>query len=56
MKEVEKKDAPEVSGGYIGPAGCTDLPGYPVPEYPQYPNGEPDDPTGEGDLPVGMRG
>ena len=49
MKELEKKDAPTVSGGYFGPL-VTDPPAYPTPaEYPQYPNG---DPTGEGDLPV----
>ena len=49
MKEVDKKDAPDVSGGYTGPL-CTDPTAYPITEYPKLPNG---DPTGEGDLPVG---
>ncbi len=48
MKEVDKKDAPAVSGGYVGPL-VTDPPAYPIPpEYPQYPHG---DPLGEDDLP-----
>jgi hypothetical protein len=52
MKEVDKKDAPEVTGGYFGPL-CTDPPGYPIPEadYPQYPS----NPYGENDLPVGEK-
>jgi len=52
MKEVDKKDAPEVTGGYIGPL-CTDPPGYPTPEadYPQYPI----NPYGENDLPAGEK-
>lgn len=51
MKEVDKKDTPEVSGGYIGPP-CTDPPGYPIPDYPQYP--PPRDPFGEDDIPTGL--
>lgn len=52
MKEVDKKDTPSVSGGYIGPL-VTDPPTYPIPpDYPPYPNG---DPLGEGDLPQTTR-
>jgi hypothetical protein len=29
MKELDKKQAPEVSGGYTGDDGCTDPPGNP---------------------------
>ena len=48
MKEVDKKDAPEVSGGYVGPL-CTDPAQAPISEYPKYPNGGP---LGDEDLPV----
>ncbi len=51
MKEVDKKDMPEVSGGYFGPF-VTDPPTYPDPGYPQTPV---NDPLGEGDLPAGSR-
>ena len=49
MKQVDKKDAPAVSGGYFGPL-VTDPPECPVipdepPEYPQYP-------TRDSDIPV----
>jgi hypothetical protein len=44
MKEVEKKDAPDVSGGYVtDPVEC------PITDYPKYPNGGP---LGDEDLPV----
>ena len=42
MKEVEKKDMPEVGGGSVQPTEgpCfPPLPEYPGPDYPQYPNG-----------------
>lgn len=49
MKEVDKKDAPNVSGGYTGPL-VTDPPSDPIPgvDYPQNPYV---DYSGEGDLP-----
>jgi hypothetical protein len=52
MKEIDKKDSAEVSGGYFGPL-VVDGPCIPNPEedYPQYPNGS----TGEDDLPIGSR-
>jgi hypothetical protein len=42
MKELERKDAPEIGGGRfvtppILPDGPVITPTYPVPEYPQYP-------------------
>ena len=44
MKEVDKKDAPDVSGSYVAdPTGC------PITDYPKYPN---DGPLGDEDLPV----
>ena len=53
MKEIQKKDLPEVSGGFDGPVasetsiigpGCIPLP------YPQTPGGpiDPTDPLGDG--------
>ena len=58
MKEVEKKDAPEISGGYVGPLVTDDPgPGCITPVFPDYPqNPRLDDPFGQGDLPVGTRG
>jgi hypothetical protein len=46
MKQVEKKDAPAVSGGYYGPL-VTDPPECPIapempPDYPQFPNPDSD--------------
>jgi hypothetical protein len=40
MKELDRKDTPEVGGGSITPqfpGGPIITPTYPVPEYPQYP-------------------
>ena len=40
MKEVEKKDVPEVSGGNVLPDDtCIPLPPMPAPQYPPYPGG-----------------
>ena len=50
MKEVDKKERPEVSGG--SSPFVTDPPTYPDPDYPQTPV---TDPLGESDLPVGWR-
>lgn len=36
MKEIDKKDAPEVSGGYM-PDGCVNPPLQTPNEYPKYP-------------------
>lgn len=39
MKDVDKKDPPDVSGGYRpgpGGGGCTDPLPYPI-DYPRYP-------------------
>lgn len=36
MKEIDKKHAPAVSGGYVGPY-VTDPPGDMVPDYPTSP-------------------
>ena len=47
MKEVEKKDAPEISGGAL--PFVTDPPT--VPDYPQNPS-NPDQTEGERDLPI----
>jgi hypothetical protein len=48
MKQVDKKDAPAVSGGYYGPL-VTDPPECPIPpdtpDYPQYPNPDTDVPV-----------
>ena len=54
MKEVEKKDAPEISGGYAGPLVIDDpRPGCITPDFPQTPISP--DPLGERDLPVVTR-
>jgi hypothetical protein len=53
MKEIEKKDEPAVSGGYVplqdGPCLPPYNPGFPQPSYPQNPSGIPElkyqDPT-----------
>ncbi|HSN20651.1 MAG TPA: hypothetical protein VLS49_08235 [Usitatibacter sp.] len=41
MKELERKDTPEIGGGSYGttlPDGPIITPTYPVPGYPQYPS------------------
>ena len=50
MKEVERKDAPEVSGGQAPPAiGWVPVVPYPMPEYPPMPGAprDPNDPLGD---------
>lgn len=40
MKELDRKDTPEVGGGSLAPTlpgGPIITPTYPTPEYPQYP-------------------
>jgi len=55
MKEVDKKDAPNVSGGGPLDPTVTDPPGYPGVDYPQYPVDYTS--PGEGDVPSpGYRG
>ena len=51
MKEVEKKDAPEVSGGQIAPStGWVPVVPFPIPGYPTNPivPRDPLDPLGDG--------
>lgn len=48
MRELDKKEAPEISGGYFGPL-VTDPPAYPTSDYPDQPMTG----TGEEDLPAG---
>lgn len=51
MKEIEKKDAPEVSGGRTIPdIGWLPILPVPTPTYPQTPGipGDPLDPLGDG--------
>jgi len=48
MKEVDKKDTPAISGGYLGPDAVAPVK-TPIDEYPPNPwTG-----TGEDDLPIG---
>ena len=47
MKEVDKKDAPAVSGGGPLDPTVTDPPEYPGVDYPQHPV----DYSGDGDVP-----
>jgi hypothetical protein len=50
MKEVEKKDAPEVSGGQVTPdIGWVPIVPFPLPGYPPNPAGptDPLDPLGD---------
>ena len=49
MKEVDKKDAPEISGGYTGPDAPIPV-CLPSNEFPSTPYTG----TGEEDLPVGQ--
>jgi hypothetical protein len=42
MKEVEKKDAPEVSGGYVGPLVEDPAISPPFPQFPTTPVQQPD--------------
>ena len=54
MKEVEKKDAPEVSGGYTGFTGDDPSLGLPsTSDFPKFPTTPID--IAEGDLPIGSR-
>ena len=49
MKEIQKKDLPEISGGAESPIAIIGPPCIPLP-YPQMPGGpiDPNDPLGDG--------